>query len=89
MLVQKHGHTYGLDVGLRLRLIRPTALILIDSVGVRGEFQAIRAEARADREAMRTDREVFESHILRLTEQQGIHLVRLDEGRDRTSSVGE
>ena len=54
------------------------ALILTDSVGVRGEFQAVRAEARADREAMRANHETFQNHILRLTEQQGILRARLD-----------
>ena len=65
------------------------ALILTDSIGVRGEFQAVRsearadretlrAEARADREAMRADHESFRNHILRLTEQQGILRARLD-----------
>ena len=41
------------------------ALILTSTAGIRGEIQAVRAETRADRE-------VFQSHILRLTEQQGI-----------------
>ena len=54
------------------------ALILTHSVGVRGEFQAIRTEARADREAMRAEHETFQDHILRLTEQQGILRARLD-----------
>ena len=52
-----------------------------------------RAEARAEREAwraeVRADRAAFESHILRLLEQQGIRGVRLDGDHDRTSSVGE
>ena len=42
---------------------------------------------------MRVEHETFQNHILRLTEQlieqQGIRGVRLDGGRDRTSSVGE
>ena len=69
------------------------ALILTSSAGVRGEIQAvrdelqaeirdIRAEARADREALRAearaDRDMFQSHIIRLTEQQGILSARLD-----------
>ena len=69
------------------------ALILTSSAGVRGEIQAvrddlraeirdIRAEARTDREALRAearaDRDMFQSHILRLTEQQGILSARLD-----------
>ena len=42
----------------------------------------MRAEARAERQAMRAearaDREAFQSHILRLTEQQGVLSARLD-----------
>ncbi len=87
-----------------------------DREAVRAEIQTVRAEARADREALRAearadrealraearaDREAFQSHILRLTEQQGVLSVRLDglsgppapsrlDGdRDRTSSFGE
>ena len=44
----------------------------------RTERQAIRAEARADRETMRAAHEMFQNHILRLTEQQGILRARLD-----------
>ena len=65
------------------------ALILTSSAGIRGEIRdvrtevrEVRAEARADREALRTeartDREAFQSHIIRLTEQQGILGARLD-----------
>ena len=69
------------------------ALILTSSAGVRGEIQAvrdelrveirgIRAETRTDREALRAearaDRDMFQSHIIRLTEQQGILSARLD-----------
>ena len=65
------------------------ALILTSSAGIRGEIRdvrtevrEVRAEARADREALRTeartDREAFQSHIVRLTEQQGILGARLD-----------
>ena len=67
-----------LGVGVAL-----AALILTDSVGVRGEFQAIRAEARADREAMRAearaDREAFQEQILRLAEQHQEQILRLTE----------
>lgn len=45
---------------------------------VRGEIQAVRSEAHADREAIRAAHETFQSHILRLTEQQGILRARLD-----------
>ncbi len=71
----------------------------------RADREAIRAEAHADREALRAearaDREAFQSHILRLAEQQGVLSARLDglsgppapsrlDGdRDRTSSFGE
>ena len=57
-------------------------LILTNTAGLRGEIQAVRTEARADREAMRVevraDRKIFQNHILRLTEQQGILRARLD-----------
>ncbi len=71
----------------------------------RADREAIRAEAHADREALRAearaDREAFQSHILRLTEQQGVLSARLDglsgppapsrlDGdRDRASNIGE
>ena len=49
---------------------------------VRDELRDVRAEARAERQAIRTearaDREMFQNHILRLTEQQGILRARLD-----------
>ena len=48
----------GVGIGL-------AALILTSTAGIRGEIQAVRTEARADRET-------FQSHIIRLTEQQGI-----------------
>ena len=58
------------------------ALILTSSAGVRGEIQAVRDELRAEirdvQAEARTDREAFQSHILRLTEQQGILSARLD-----------
>ena len=48
----------------------------------RADQQAMRAEGRADREALRAetrmDRDMFQSHILRLTEQQGMLSARLD-----------
>ena len=47
------------------------ALILTSSAGIRSEIRDIRAEARADRAT-------FQSHILRLTEQQGVLSARLD-----------
>ena len=59
----------------------------------RTEIRNVRAGTRMDREAwraeVRVDRAAFESRILRLTEQEDIRRVRLDGGRDRTSSVGE
>ena len=82
-----------LGVGVAL-----AALIFTSIAGMRNEFQAefqaVRAEARADREALRAEHETFQSHILRLTEQQGILRARLDGipdpgDHDRTSSVGE
>ena len=73
------------------------ALILTSSAGVRGEIQAVRdeirdvrAEARADQQAMRAegraDREAFQSHIHRLTEQQGILGARLDGVADQPAT---
>ena len=57
---------------------------------VRAEVREIRAEARADRDALRAearaDRETFQSHILRLTEQQGILGVRLDGVADQPAT---
>ena len=47
------------------------ALIHTSSAEIRSEIRDVRTEARADREA-------FQSHILRLTEQQGILSARLD-----------
>ena len=54
------------------------ALILTSTAGVRGEIQAVRDEIRDVRTEARADREAFQSHILRLTEQQGILSARLD-----------
>ena len=73
------------------------ALILTSIAGVRGEIQAVRdeiqavrTEVRADRESMRAearaDREMFQNHILRLTEQQGILSARLDGISDRPAT---
>ena len=56
------------------------ALILTSTAGIRGEIQAVRAETRADRE-------VFQSHILRLTEQQGIIGARLGGIPDRPATT--
>ena len=59
----------GASVGL-------AALILTSTAGIRAEIRDVRTEARTDREALRTearaDRRTFQSHIIRLTEQQGI-----------------
>ena len=58
--------------------------------GVRTEARAdrgaLRAEAHADREAMRAEHETFQSHILRLTEQQGVLSARLDGLRDPSAT---
>ena len=51
------------------------ALILTGTAGVRGEFQAVRDELRTE---ARTNRESFQSHILRLTEPQGVLIARVD-----------
>ena len=56
----------------------------------RADQQAMRAEGRADREALRAetrmDRDMFQSHILRLTEQQGILSARLDGVADQPAT---
>ena len=48
----------------------------------RADREALRAEARTDREALRAEaranRDMFQSHIIRLTDQQGILSARLD-----------
>ena len=62
------------------------ALILTSSAGVRGEIQAIRDEIRDVRVEARADREAFQSHILRLTEQQGILSARLDGVADQPAT---
>ena len=50
---------------------------------LRAEIRDVRIEARNDRNALRAearaDREMFQNHILRLTEQQGILRARLDD----------
>ena len=73
------------------------ALILTSSAGVRGDIQAVRDEirdvrneARADREALRaearTDRDMFQSHIIRLTEQQGVLGGQVESIRDQLAT---
>ena len=54
------------------------ALILTSSAGIRGEIRDVRAEVREVRAEARADREAFQSHIIRLTEQQGILSARVD-----------
>ena len=55
----------GASVGLAV-------LILTSTIGLRGEMQTIQTEIRDVRIEARADREVFERHIIRLAEQQGI-----------------
>ena len=45
---------------------------------LRGEIRDVRIEVRDVRVEARADRDMFQSHILRLTEQQGILNARLD-----------
>ena len=62
------------------------ALILTSSAGIRGEIHDIRSDIRDIRAEARADRETFQSHILRLTEQQGVLSTRLDGLRDSPAS---
>ena len=77
----------GASIALAALILTGSAGVRGEIQNVRDEIRAVRAEARADREALRTeartdrealrtearaDREAFQSHILRLTEQQGI-----------------
>ena len=66
------------------------ALILTSTAGIRGEIQSVRDELRGEirdvRIEARTDRDMFQSHILRLTEQQGILSARLDGVADQPAT---
>ena len=66
------------------------ALILTSTAGIRGEIQSVRDELRGEirdvRIEARTDRDMFQSHILRLTEQQGILGARLDGVADQPAT---
>ena len=57
---------------------------------LRTEIRDVRTDARTDREALRAetrmDRDMFQSHILRLTEQQGILSARLDGVADQPAT---
>lgn len=61
----------GVGIGL-------AALILTSTAGLRSEIRDVRTEVRADREA-------FQSHILRLTEQQGVLTAHI---REHPQSTG-
>ena len=54
------------------------ALILTSSAGIRSEIRDVRAEVREVRAEVHADRVAFRSHIIRLTERQGILGARLD-----------
>ena len=66
------------------------ALILTSTAGIRGEIQSVRDELRGEirdvRIEARTDRDMFQSHILRLTEQQGMLSARLDGVADQPAT---
>ena len=66
------------------------ALILTSTAGIRGEIRSVRGELRGEirdvRVEARADREAFQSHILRLTEQQGILSARLDGVADQPAT---
>ena len=67
-----------------IRAVRDELLITRDEL--RAEIRDVRTDAHADRQALRAearaDREAFQSHILRLTEQQGVLSARVDGLRD-------
>ena len=62
------------------------AVILTSSAGIHSEIRDVRTEIRDIRAEARADRETFQSHILRLTEQQGVLSARLDGLRDPPAS---
>ena len=62
------------------------ALILTSSAGVRGDIQAVRDEIRDVRAEARADREAFQSHILRLTKQQGVLGGQVESFRDQLAT---
>ena len=62
------------------------ALILTSSAGVRGDIQAVRDEIRDVRAEARADREAFQSHIIRLTEQQGVLGGQVESIRDQLAT---
>ena len=62
------------------------ALILTSSAGVRGDIQAVRDEIRDIRAEARADREAFQSHIIRLTEQQGVLGGQVESIRDQLAT---
>ena len=83
----------GAGIALAALILTGTAGVRGEIQDVRDEIRAVRAEARADREVLRAeartdrealraearaDREAFQSHILRLTEQQGMLGARID-----------
>ena len=67
------------------------ALILTGTAGIRGEIQALRVEVRAEirdvRTEARADREAFQSHIIRLTEQQCILGGQIESIRNRPATM--
>ena len=63
------------------------ALILTSTAGIRGEIQAVRVEIRDVRIEARADRETFQSHIIRLTEQQGILSGRVESIRNPLATI--
>ena len=63
----------GVGIGL-------AALILTSTAGLRSEIRDVRTEVRADREA-------FQSHILRLTEQQGVLTAHIENIRNQLAAA--
>ena len=76
----------GASIALAAVILTSSAGIHSEIRDVRTEIRDIRSEIRDIRAEARADRETFQSHILRLTEQQGVLSARLDGLRDPPAS---
>ena len=68
----------GASIALATVILASTAGVRGEIRDVRAEVRDVRAEVREVRTEARADREAFQSHIIRLTEQQGILSARVD-----------